>query len=216
MNWARLKELGFSFAIVRGVKMGREVDKAAAEHIARARDCEFTVGLYAFFHPDRDPSAQFELMVDAHNVCQVHHGDIAPALDVESITNGPQSTPEWVTSAAAILDGYRRHWGAAIRYHNVNDWYRMGKPESIEQYPLWLADYSPPADLPCSIWQTASEPIPGYGTADMDQNLAYDLPRIGSGESDVVERQRPPLFDLRSTPESRWAARDEWIRGIDP
>lgn len=211
VNWRLLRELGYSFMYARGVRMGRELDDTAPDHIQRARDAGFAVGLYAFFDPRHEPAKQFDLMIDAHSVCGVRSGDLAPVLDLESIHNGPQSSREWVTPTAAILDSYRHHWTSAVRYHNVNDWHRMGKPDALEQYPLWLADYTPPADLECSIWQMRSAPIPGYGTVTMDQNVAYELPRVGH-EPAPVERQRPPLFDLRSTPESRWAARDEWIR----
>lgn len=211
MNWRRLRELGFSFMYARGVKMGREIDPTAAEHVARAREEMFSVGLYAFFDPRHDASKQFDLMVDAHTTANVLPGDLAPVLDIESINGGPQASAEWVTQTAAILDSYRHHWGTAVRYHNVRDWILMGKPDALEPFPLWLADYTPPADLPCTIWQCKSAPIAGYGTRTLDQNVAHgELPRIGHPLEKAV--QAPPLFDLRSTPQSRWSARDEYMR----
>lgn len=213
MDWAQLFSLGYSFVYVRGVRMGRVLDVHAAEHVRRARAAGFDVGLYGFFVPTEPVAQQLELMVEAHERFVVGPGDLAPALDLESYSS-VKASPSWVAPAAEILDGYADRIGGAIRYHNVNDWHLMGSPAELQRFALWLADYTPPANLPCLLWQHASAPVPGYGMV-LDQNVAHgELPRIGPA---TVHVQRPPIpfFDIRSTPESRQAAKDAYIRTQD-
>ena len=178
LDWGRLRELGYSFAYVRGVKMGRELDAHAVEHVRRARETRLAVGLYAFFVPGRSATEQVQLMRDAQHACGIGPADLAPALDIESYSGG-KASPSWVSTAVEILTEYARLWSAAVRYHNVHDWGLMGCPQELTRFPLWLADYTPPADLPCAIWQHKSAAVPGYGKT-LDQNIAHaDLPRIG-------------------------------------
>jgi lysozyme len=184
MQWDLLFDKGFSFAYVRGVRGGKEVDHTAATHVRRAKAAGFDVGLYGFFSPFIPPLMQTILMRDAHRVCGVGDGDLAPALDIESYS-AQTSSVDWVEKAVEILEVYEKIWGSAIRYHNVNDWYRMGQPEALERWPLWLADYTPPEDLPCLIWQYKSGQIHGY-PHKLDQNIAHEeIPRIVS----ITERK---------------------------
>jgi GH25 family lysozyme M1 (1,4-beta-N-acetylmuramidase) len=180
ISWARLRELGYSFAYVRGVKMGRELDVHAPEHVKRARDAGFRVGLYTFFDPRHSADQHIELTEDAHAACGVRVGDLAPALDLESITGGPQACRDWVAPAFAILESFDALYRSALRYHNVYDWHAIGRPAGLERWPLWLADYTPPADLPCVIWQQRAAPIACHSGAPLDQNAALgELPTIG-------------------------------------
>ena len=204
VNWHRLRELGYSFAYIRGVKMGRSVDVHAAEHVQRARDGGFRVGLYSFFHPAESVDDQVELAADAHAACGLRVGDLAPALDVESIDHGPQACPAWVEPAHAILEGLEVLFQAALRYHNVRDWVLMGRPTCLERWHLWLADYTAPADLPCVVWQQRSAPIAGYGTAPLDQNAALgELPTIGP-RPDAVRVVEPDMLGASAFPWPRW------------
>jgi GH25 family lysozyme M1 (1,4-beta-N-acetylmuramidase) len=180
MRWALLRELGYSFVYIRGVRMGRELDTAAHDHVRNAREAGFAVGLYSFFDPRHTAEQQIALTLEAHRVCGVGPGDLAPALDLEGIDGGPQASPAWVAPAIEILDAMVNELGASVRYHNVGDWHRLGRPAKFERYPLWLADYTPPADLPCVVWQQRSAPIAGYGATALDQNATMgDLPTIG-------------------------------------
>lgn len=208
MNWDRLRDLGYTFAYIRGVKMGRTVDVYCAEHVANARAAGFDVGLYGFFIPTIPPQEQIALMQEAHKRCGIRDGDLSPALDIETYSEA-QARQSWVAPAVEVLEGYRAKLGGAVRYHNVSDWLDMKRPSELLTYPLWLADYSAPADLPCSIWQHRSAKIPGYGEQTLDQNIAYELSRIGRL---MVGEQRPPVpfVDLRSTAESRRDARDRY------
>lgn len=204
VNWVRLRELGYSFAYVRGVKMGRELDVHAVEHVARARDAGFAVGLYGFFDPRHEASKQLSLAIDAHRACGLHPGDLAPALDVESITGGPTACPAWAEPARLILRGLRAEYGDALRYHNIRDWHLMGRPSDLEDFDLWLADYTPPADLPCVCWQQRSATIPGYGSQKLDQNIAMGpLPTIG-GRAVPVVVEPSTLPDEIAIPWVRW------------
>lgn len=193
MNWEQLRALGYSFAYIRGVRMGREVDVNAVAHVARARAAGMRVGLYAFFVPTIPSADQCSVMLDAHQACGMRPGDLAPALDLESY-GANHSGPAWVGPAVSILDYYTTRWGAAVRYHNVADWHGMGRPAALQRFPLWLADYTPPADLPCAIWQVRSAPIQGYGSTPLDQNVAHgELPTIGRSDLDVAIRE--PIED---------------------
>jgi hypothetical protein len=204
MNWRLLRELGFSFAYVRGVKMGRELDVHAVEHVARAREAGFAVGLYAFFDPRHEATKQLCLAIDAHAACGLHPGDLAPTLDVESITGGPTAIPAWSEPAHFILRGLRDEYGDVLRYHNVRDWFLMGRPSQLEGFDLWLADYAPPADLPCVCWQHKSATIPGYGSQVLDQNVAMGpLPTIG-GRAVPVVVEPSTLPDEIALPWVRW------------
>lgn len=195
MRWARLRELGYSFVYVRGVSMGKSLDVTAFDHVRNARSAGFRVGLYSFFHPDQPVEQQIALAREAHRVCGMLPGDLAPALDVESLTNGPQARPSWVAPAVTILEALTEEHGAAVRYHNVSDWITMGRPASLERWPLWLADYTPPADLPCVIWQRRSASINPYGSEKLDQNAALgELPTIGH-EEDAVEAVEPSALE---------------------
>jgi len=203
VNWRLLRDLGYSFAYIRGVRMGRELDVHAVEHVARAREAGFAVGLYLFFSPTVSVERQMVLALDAHAACGLHPGDIAPALDIESHTGAPCSR-DWVPAVLAILDALRAEYGAALRYHNVADWFAMGKPHGLECSPLWLADYTPPADLPCVCWQHKSGTIDGYGSQVLDQNAALGpLPTIGARSVPVIVEPSTLPEDI-AIPWPRW------------
>jgi hypothetical protein len=205
MNWALLRSLGYSFAYIRGVKMGRELDVHAVEHVQRARDAGFRVGLYSFFDPRHEATKQLGLALDAHAACGLRVGDLAPPLDVESITGGPTAAPSWAEPARFILRGLRDEYSVAMRYHNVRDWFLMGKPSELEGFDLWLADYTPPADLPCVVWQQRSAPIEGYGSTKLDQNAALgELPTIGPRVDDVRVVEPSTLTDEIALPWVKW------------
>lgn len=167
--------------------MGREIDVYCVEHSKRAKAAGVSVGLYTFFHPSQPAERQIDLTIEAHDRCGLGVGDLAPALDVESITNGAQCTKAWVEPAKEILEALTERYETAIRYHNVSDWYSLGRPTSLQQWDLWLADYTPPADLPCLLWQQKSAKVDGYGSIILDQNVAYGpLRTIGPKEDHVV------------------------------
>lgn len=216
VDYARLAELGYTFGWVRGVKMGREIDTRCVEHVGRMRDAEFQVGLYGFFVPTRGVEEQDDLMQAALLKCSLGAGDLVPVLDVEGYSSKPAS-PAWVEPAWELLKRWEHRYGHAIRYHNVNDWLLMGEPDLLAEFDLWLADYTPPADLRCLVWQIRSAAVPGYGSSlKLDQNVAHGpLPTIvTAGEKPIVRVvRRPPIptFDLRSTVESRRKAREEYL-----
>jgi GH25 family lysozyme M1 (1,4-beta-N-acetylmuramidase) len=189
VDWPRLRELGCTFAYIRTVKMGRTVDVHAAEHVARARAAGLSVGAYLFFSSIVDPGEQLDVAFQSFIKADIRPGDLATALDIESNPEG-KTTSEWVDSASYMLERLKHHQGAAVRYHNVNDWYRMGRPYVLEKYPLWLADYTPPADLPCALWQFKSAIVKATDMV-LDQNVAHaDLPRIGHPMEAVVAAPR--------------------------
>ncbi len=204
VQWDRLRELGYSFAYVRGVRTGDQIDVHCVEHVERARAAGFRVGLYSFFVPGIDATSQVSTYLGAHHACGMRPGDLAPALDLESHSGAPAS-PAWVEPAAEILARWRELFGAAVRYHNVTDWHAIGCPEALTAYPLWLADYTPPADLPCVIWQQRSGKIAGYGSAVLDQNAALgDLPVIGATQPEPAHVEPSSLAQEIAIPWPQW------------
>jgi hypothetical protein len=178
LDYSRAKAMGFSFVYARGVRMGRELDRTAKHHVERARAAGLRVGLYAFFHPAETVEHQLQLIRDAHDLCGVGLGDLAPVLDLESVEGGVKATAAWVPAATAILDGMAARFGCAVRYHNVVDWLAMGSPKWL--HPLWLAAYrsTPPTNAgDWAIWQHASALVPCLSMI-LDQNVAKELHEI--------------------------------------
>jgi hypothetical protein len=237
LNWATMKSAGCSFAIVRAT-YGTMVDKAATEHIKRARDAGLSVGVYHFYRASQHVEAQFESFKAACNLAGYGKPqDIAPTLDLEDDTSARPLEPAHAEGAETLATLFKLSFGVKpMLYITQRDWGRVGKPDWCLQLPLWVAHYSAasrvqpatPNGAQYAIWQNRVgrfDPKGPHGYYKdeaplIDHNHARWLPLLDGTKltpNDALSSLDPMgserhLDEVDKTGEKRSRALDELLR----
>src|SRR5260221_2319033 len=194
-------------------------DRAVVEHMRRARQVVPKVGLYHFFRPSQDWSAQWDLLREVADAVQLTDGDIVPALDIE-LDPFPVPTPvspEWEPACREFVEKISEVYGDAMVYITQREFGMLGKPAWVLRQPLWVAHYtaaaapaSPGGIIP-TIWQHRVGPFDpkapgGYDKVhpDFDQDrLILPLPIIGQPEPDLLSNgERARIMGIIAETES--------------
>jgi hypothetical protein len=207
LKWHEMHAAGCAFAIVR-LTYGTMRDRAAPEHIERARAAGMVIGTYLFFRPDQPVQAQYDAFREAALVAGYGmRDDIVPSLDIEDDTAkrpiGPADAPRAAELATKLHVGYGV---PCMVYITQRDWGRVGSPSWVLRHPLWVAHYAAPSRAqpatpdgrPWAIWQHRVGQFDPSGAngfyredwPQIDQNRANYLPLL-SGEP-----KRAPLDPL--------------------
>lgn len=214
INWVAAAK-AYKFAIVKAA-YATSVDKAAAEHVKRARDVGMKVGLYLFYRPQFPVEAQLEVFGNVAESVGMGPGWLAPSIDVEPNAQFGDGvfTGARYALADAIADTWREHWGSALVYMGEPQWEELGKPEWVRENHLWIPNYNPiknpptPFGMPWLIWQHKVSPIPGIYGSKIDQNVARALPLI-------PEPRKIPFLDLDPDWEAMRRDRDKLVQEDD-
>ena len=156
IDWPRVAEAGFRFAIVKATESVHTTDPWYGRHVAGARAAGLIVGAYHYFSPrlDRTIEAQTDRFwrVTGGLGARGRAGELPPVLDVE--WGAPTKAGEvWrvapalvagraLTMARQVVDRWGR-WPLIYSY----PWYLQSLPASDELRelarccPLWLASY---------------------------------------------------------------------------
>ena len=188
-NWERAAETR-RFCVCRST-YGTQLDKQLVRHAAEVRRVAMTLGCYHFWTEHHEQQErQLRAFFSAAKLVRLGAGDLLPAVDIEDHglrKDRPPKypvSPDWAPRLHAFVTALIVEFGGAIIYISPNDWIRIGKPAWLLELPIWLADWTPPADTPggkpWAIWQHKVAPLPGIYDAPIDQDRArLPLPTIG-------------------------------------
>ena len=177
MDWAKAKDAGVQFAIIRAGSINNTTGVCYTDdqYHANVAGC-YGVGIpyaaYWFFRPNHSAARQADYFL---NLADSSGVSVQLWCDVE--TAGRASV---VKDFCARLS---TTWKVGI-YSNPNTikYLLTGDKAWMSQYPLWLADWTPPANVPAPwssylIWQYGVEPDgPEYGaqSASIDHDYALE------------------------------------------
>lgn len=170
IQWARVKAAGIGFAFIKATDGTGFVDPQLDENTSKCAFYGIPFGLYHFFRPSADPTAQAQFFLKNCKCTSV--AQLPPALDLEL---GPLVTSQ----AAAWLDVVDEALGREPIVYTAPafaaQYLAFGPPIGV--YPLWLAEYTdaPEPKLPTAwaswdFWQhTPSGQVDGVPNAvDLD------------------------------------------------
>jgi lysozyme len=144
VDWRKLREQGFKFAIMKATESTNIVDPLFATHWAGARAEGILRGAYHYLHAGEDAGKQANLFISTVGSDQ---GELPPIVDLEDAANEDQSNSKIIASCKAILDLIEKSFGRKpIVYsrRNYMDQHMTinGKaPDWAKDYDLWLAQY---------------------------------------------------------------------------
>jgi GH25 family lysozyme M1 (1,4-beta-N-acetylmuramidase) len=178
------------FACVRATT-GVKLDTLADEHLRRASGNGVTdLLVYAYLKGSLLGEVQARALLDrAFALEDVEHvGPLALGVDIEDPLEGPPwHRPTYAKALHDFADYLTAHTGrACILYTSPGYIAQLAPSALVQAMSLWLADWTPPADLPkpwrrWTIWQNAVKPAtPGGPPIDHDlfDGTAEDWRRV--------------------------------------
>jgi len=226
------------FAIVRAT-FGKTRDKRAVEHVEALRKrTACAVGLYHFFVPGQDSSAQLAAFGDAADACGLTEGDLIPWVDIES-PKGDGSVPpcpEWCPQLLDVTRALREVYGQAGIYITARDFELLGKPQWMLELPLWVAHwrstvgaYASPGGVPPTLVQYRVGPWERGAlhrgehrhprAIDHDFCAGSQLPLIVAPGEPVPDTARPPAIPWMGLDDDDWqgmrSERDQALQDAD-
>ncbi len=179
VDWPTVAANGELFAYCKATEATAARDQYFADNWSGIKAAGLLRGAYHFFHPDRDPAAQAQFFLDtltqANGSATLAPGDLPATLDLE-ITGG-QSSATILAGAALWLQTVATATGRQPLLYTFTSFWKntLGNPNSLSDYPLWIAQYSsaPPAVIggwpTYTIWQFGQQSIPGVAPSpDVD------------------------------------------------
>lgn len=186
--WPAVRAHGVEFAIVKVSQGDGFIDSRGWENMAGARRAGLRVGAYHFLDMDSRPGKQAALFVERIRAAGNAWAADFVALDLED----ESARRLWGTDAGAFALSWLGHVEASTRltpFVYVSPAFaartKLGRIPELARFPLWLADWTPPADLPepwrssgatWTIWQHTNEGrVPGIaGPVDLNRGrLAF-------------------------------------------
>lgn len=218
-----MRAQGCDGCIVR-LTYGTMIDRAAPEHIKRARDVGMIVGAYHFSRASQSVGDQVEAFAQAARLAGYGQPEnLIPALDVEDDTEKRPLKPEqagFFETMATLLEVHFRV--KPYVYVTQRDWGRLGKPEWMQKLPLWVAHYAragvtepaTPGGREWDIWQCTVAPfavpcVNGYRDVhpQIDQNRARRLRFLDGRVEEASDAADSELPELRAEePQEDWTA----------
>ena len=181
IDWAKVKQSGIDFAIIRlgyrGYESGKLVeDKYARENLKEAKEAGLRVGAYFFSQAlsIKETDQEIEYMLEILGDTKL---DMPIVLDWEI----PASNARTAKMDARTLTDIQRHFCGQMRskgyspmiYFNWHQSENLYYLSELEDYPFWLALYQDRMTYPWRVemWQwTASGTVPGIA-GDVDINV---------------------------------------------
>jgi lysozyme len=190
--WHSVAAAGISFAYIRaadGAGLPNSPDGAFGINWRGATAAGVTPGAYLFFEPSQNPVTQANLLVAQLHSVGFTHGDLIPAIDVE--TMGGQSRAVVVANLRTVVDTVGAAIGSLPAIYSSPSWWNGNIGSSAFTLdPLWVANWfvstpSVPANnwggTGWQVWQYSDAgSIPGIpGRVDLDQSGSRSLPYYG-------------------------------------
>jgi len=175
INWTTVKNAGYDFAFIRISDGTGFHDPKFAANWAGARAAGVVRGIYQFFRPNQDVTAQADMVIAA--VGTPTPGDLPPVIDVE--VTGSLSPASVAAKVRTWVDRVKTATGVdPIVYTGKYFWRdQVGGPTSFANNALWIAQYTtlcPDLTSPWNAWAfwqySESGSVAGMsGSVDMDR-----------------------------------------------
>jgi len=142
IDWKRVRRMEaggvrLQFVFVKATEGATLADKNFAKNWREAKKSALRRGAYHFYHPTRDPVKQAANFI---RTVQLSEGDFAPVVDFE-VTNG-QSMNTIIGGLRLWLKTVEEHYHIRPIIYTNGNLYRRYIDGHLDQYPLWIADYS--------------------------------------------------------------------------
>lgn len=190
IDWDRVAGSGVRFAFIRVSDGSRVRDERFERNWTEARRVGILRGVYQFFRPGQDVTAQANLVIEA---IRADGGELAPVIDVEdtdgrSASQVAAAVQQWITLVSA---GTGR---TPIVYTGPYFWRDQAGNPNQSASPLWIAHYTTGCPLISedvwsrwTFWQySSSGRVPGIsGNVDMNyfNGTMEQLQAMASGGS---------------------------------
>ena len=187
--WHSVAAAGISFAYIRAADGDGVGDQDFALNWHGATGAGITPGAYLFFEPSEDPVAQANKLVSQLRSVGFTHGDLMPAIDVETMGGEPQSVV--VANLRTVVDLVGAAIGSLPAIYCSPAWWNGNiNSSAFTLAPLWVANWFVSApQVPANnwggtgwqVWQFSDAgSIPGIpGRVDLDQGGTRSLPYYG-------------------------------------
>ncbi|HUZ71083.1 MAG TPA: GH25 family lysozyme [Candidatus Saccharimonadales bacterium] len=187
--WHSVAAAGISFAYIRAADGNGSGDQQFANNWRGATGAGVTPGAYLFFEPSQSPVAQANVLISQLRSVGFSHGDLMPAIDVETMGGEPQSVV--VANLKTVVDTVSAAIGSLPAIYASPAWWNGNiNSSAFTLDPLWVANWfvSTP-QVPANnwggtgwqVWQFSDAgSIPGIsGRVDLDQGGTRSLPYYG-------------------------------------
>jgi lysozyme len=186
VDWPKVKAAGFTFAYAKCSEGEDYRDPSwTKQRVTDLRAAKIQFGPYHYLRPRAGRSGGTEarwFVKNAYAAGWGKTGDLRPVLDFEETSLPPAQTIAYLKQA--VDEVVRLTGRKPIIYTGSYFWNDHGGKTSWG-CPLWLAAYDvtapklPNAWRECTIWQyTATGPVKGVSSANVDQNIARSLPHL--------------------------------------
>ena len=186
VDWPKVKAAGFTFAYAKCSEGEDYRDPSwTKQRVTDLRAAKIQFGPYHYLRPRAGRSGGTEarwFVKNAYAAGWGKTGDLRPVLDFEETSLPPAQTIAYLKQA--VDEVVRLTGRKPIIYTGSYFWNDHGGKTSWG-CPLWLAAYDvtapklPNAWREWTIWQyTATGPVKGVSSANVDQNIARSLPHL--------------------------------------
>jgi lysozyme len=143
INWAKLRQMQFDdlrlqFVFVKATEGTSLRDRHFGKNWQQADAVGLYRGAYHFYIPWKDPVPQANNFIQT---VQLKKGDLPPVLDFEIGTKA-FSRQQVIKNLKTWLNLVEKQYGVRPIIYTNADFYRRYIKDNLDQYPLWIADYS--------------------------------------------------------------------------
>ncbi|CAB4197635.1 Acm Lyzozyme M1 (1,4-beta-N-acetylmuramidase) [uncultured Caudovirales phage] len=187
IDWIRARSKGVEFVFLKCSEGGDFRDKAwTAKRVKEIRASGIPFGPYHFLRPraGRRGEVEARFFIETARKAGWGKGDLRPVIDFEVSDLPPSQTIRYLEQA--VKEVKRLTGKPPIIYTGGPFWDENGGGRNNWGCPLWLAayvakpnDFVPRAWKTWTIWQyTDKGGVAGVEAANVDQNLAHNLPKL--------------------------------------
>jgi lysozyme len=187
--WHSVAASGISFAYIRAGDGAGSPDGQFGSNWRGAAAAGVTPGAYLFFEPNQSPVAQANLLISQLRSVGFTHGDLVPAIDVETTDGEPRATV--IANLRIAVNAVSAAIGSLPAIYASPSWWNGNiNSSAFSLDPLWVANWfvSSPS-VPASnwggtgwqVWQFSDNgSVPGIpGRVDLDRGGPGPLPYYG-------------------------------------
>lgn len=189
IDWAKVKSAGIEFAILRAGygKFENQVDKTFVTNATGALAAGLHVGAYWFSYAITAEDARKEAQLFAKQLEPYKKKFDFPVYFDYEYDSENYSARNGVTPTATLRESLvkafcdeiqSRGWRAGV-YTNMDYLKNRWRIEALDEWELWLADYTGDPDVECGMQQTGSTGKVNGISGNVDMNTAFaDYPAL--------------------------------------
>ena len=163
VDWRAVEQAGYAFAYVKATEGVDNPDPSFSGHWSRLAESGLARGAYHFYVTEDDPEEQARFFL---SVADPKPGDLAPAVDVETLGHGTR--PDLPDRVRRFLDFVEQAVGIRPLVYTSPKFWDAHMSGDFGGHPLWIAEYGTDSpSLPAgwerwTLWQHVDSPdLPG-------------------------------------------------------